>query len=180
MNQYEFYGCDELPGILDQKECIFLKHELDTEFATRPVHFDEGRGLVKMIYRPKPALFVFERLHYFLERYLNTKLYPTYWFTTQYYNKSYMAAHTDREACEVSVSLNVHQDNPWHLKVKDKTGKKHSLATPPGDAVLYNGIECEHWRTPYAGQNYTQLFLHYVKQSGKYSRYRYDSHSEGV
>lgn len=169
MNQFEFYGYDYLPGILTEPECIFLERDMEGEFENLPVEYDQGRGLVKMIYRPKPALFVFDRVHYFLQRYLNTSLLPTYWFCTQYYNKSYMAAHTDREACEISVSLNISQDVPWALRVRDKTGKRHALETPPGDGVLYAGIESEHWRTPYKGRRYTQLFLHYVKRNGNYS-----------
>lgn len=174
MNNFEFYGYDELPGILTPEECVSLERNMEDVFYDLPVEIDGGRGLVKMIYRPDPAKFVFERVHYFLERYLNTKLHPTYWFCTQYYHKSFMVAHTDREACEVSVSLNIAQTNPWKLRVKDRTGKRHALETPPGDAVLYAGTDVEHWRTPYKGRRYTQLFLHYVKQHGKYSRFAYD------
>lgn len=176
MNQFEFYGYDFIPGILTPKETANLHKRLqEEEFDKDPVEYDPGRGLVKMTYRPPAAKDVHERVHYFLERYLSTPLYPTYWFCTQYYNKSYMAAHKDRGACEVSVSMNISQDQPWELKLRDKTGKLIREKTNPGDGILYAGTDVEHWRTPYQGRIYTQLFLHYVKKHGKYSEYRYDT-----
>lgn len=174
MNAFEFYGHDYIPGILTDLECLELKDHLYEKFDELPCTYDRGRGMVKMIYRPKEAEIVHERVKYFLERYLQTPLYPTYWFTTLYYNKAYMAAHTDREACEVSVSLNISQDAPWHLCLRDKIGRIERYQTPPGDAVLYAGPKCEHWRTPYRGQAYLQLFLHYVKKYGTSSKHRYD------
>jgi hypothetical protein len=174
MNPFEFYGQDYIPGILTDSECLELKDHLHKKFDKLPCISDPGRGMVKMIYRPEEAETVQDRVRYFLERYLQAPLYPTYWFSTQYYNRSYMAAHTDREACEVSVSLNISQDAPWQLCLRSKTGRIERYQTPPGDAVLYAGTKVEHWRTPYHGQVYTQLFLHYVKKHGSSSKHRYD------
>ena len=96
MNPFEFYGQDYIPGILTDSECLELKDHLHKKFDKLPCISDPGRGMVKMIYRPEEAETVQDRVRYFLERYLQAPLYPTYWFSTQYYNRSYMAAHTKK------------------------------------------------------------------------------------
>jgi len=176
MNNFEFYGYDFIPGILTPKDAANLHQDLQQqEFDKEPPEYDPGRGLVKMVYKPKCAEDIFDQVHHLLETYLSTALYPTYWFCTQYYNKSYMAAHKDRGACEVSISMNISQDGlPWDLCLRDKTGRIIRRKTNPGDGVLYAGTEVTHWRTPYQGRIYTQLFLHYVKKNGKYSDFKYD------
>ena len=162
-------GYDFLPSLLDKREVVFLQRELDILFEQQYVEYDRGRGLVKMLYKPPCAEQYHQRVQYFLQSYLRMDLLPTYWFCTQYYNKSYMAAHKDRDACEISVSLNVQQNQPWALQLRDRFGKKHKFDTPPGDGVLYHGIDLEHWRSPYQGRQYTQLFFHYVRANGPYN-----------
>lgn len=163
-------GYESLPSLLDLREVSYLGATLNTEFESRESAWDEGRGLTKMIYKPSCAEEYYYRVRYFLNSYLRTDLLETYWFCTRYYNKSFLSAHTDRNACEVSVSINILQDQPWELQLLDRFGKKHKFETQPGDAVLYRGIDLEHWRTPYQGQQYTQLFFHYVTATGPYHR----------
>jgi len=165
MSDFEVYGYDFIPGILSLEDTANLHMRLQKEeFDKDPIEQDPARGAVKMVYCPPCAKDIFNQMHYFLEIYLQTPLQPTYWFCTQYYHKSYMVAHKDREACEISVSVNISQDNPWDLCLRDKTGKIIRSQINPGEGVLYSGTEVTHWRTPYKGQTYTQLFLHYVKK----------------
>lgn len=167
---YAISGYDFLPSLLDEREVSYLGATLSSEFESRTAAWDEGRGMTKMIYKPPCAEEYYHRVQYFLNSYLRTDLLETYWFCTRYYNKSFMAAHTDRNACEVSVSLNIIQDQPWELQLLDRFGAKQKFETLPGDAVLYSGIDLEHWRTPYQGEQYTQLFFHYVRSTGPYNR----------
>ena len=44
----------------------------------------------------------------------------------------------------------------------------------PGDAMLYRGCECPHWRDAFDGEQCAQVFLHYVDADGPYSEWRYD------
>lgn len=166
MSKFALQGYEYIPGLLDDQEAVQLERELDSIFYEMPMEYDPGRGLIKMVYKPPCAQTIHDRVQYFLTRWLRTDLLPTYWFCTQYYNKSYMAAHKDRDACEISVSLNIQQTEPWQLRLRDRFGKKRAFVTPPGDGVLYAGCDIEHWRTPYKGHRYTQLFLHYVKANG--------------
>ena len=43
--------------------------------------------------------------------------------------------------------------------------------------LMYRGIECAHWRTPYDGDRLAQLFLHYVDQNGAYADWKFDRRS---
>ena len=44
----------------------------------------------------------------------------------------------------------------------------------PGDALIYRGVECFHWRGAYAGNQLVQVFLHYVDRSGPYADKKFD------
>lgn len=43
-----------------------------------------------------------------------------------------------------------------------------------GDALLYRGIECPHWRTHFEGDHQAQVFLHYVDQQGPCAEWKFD------
>ena len=55
-------------------------------------------------------------------------------------------------------------------------GKKINLK--PGDGVIYQGCEVEHWREPYEGDYHAQVFLHYVDANGKYADHKGDAINE--
>jgi hypothetical protein len=82
-----------------------------------------------------------------------------------------MRPHTDRAACEFSMSLSLTGD-PWPLWFMLDTPKPISLAI--GQAVLYKGLEFEHWREEYTGNKCTQVFLHWVDANGPHADWRYD------
>jgi PKHD-type hydroxylase len=44
-----------------------------------------------------------------------------------------------------------------------------------GDGALYQGCEVYHWRKPFKGSEYIQVFLHYVDANGPYKDYIHDS-----
>jgi hypothetical protein len=44
----------------------------------------------------------------------------------------------------------------------------------PGDALLYRGHDCFHWRDAYAGQQLAQVFLHYVDRNGPHAAEKFD------
>ena len=102
-------------------------------------------------------------------------LYPTYSYLRVYSSGDALAPHVDREACEVSLSLNIGQEPsvPWPLWIRGASGAR-AVRLEPGDAVLYRGIECEHWRERYDGVRLAQVFLHYVDQAGPYAAWRFD------
>ena len=97
-------------------------------------------------------------------------LFPTYCYSRVYKNGSILKAHTDREKCEVSLTVHLCGDEDWNFWVKDDQGKRYDISLNPGDALLYYGMQSMHGRTTkYLGQYYTQVFLHYVKTRGDHS-----------
>ncbi len=95
------------------------------------------------------------------------KLLPTYTYSRIYQNKSELVKHTDRNACEVSVSIHLEGDAESKFYIKNKDGEDVSIDLEPGDAVIYDGPNAVHWREEYCGKEYIQTFHHYVFLGGK-------------
>tara|TARA_Y100000114_G_C11739888_1_gene318332 strand:- start:783 stop:1331 length:549 start_codon:yes stop_codon:yes gene_type:complete len=114
-------------------------------------------------------------LHYIkpkVEKAYGKELTPTYSFWRRYYKGQDCPPHKDRPSCEVSVTLNLGGDggNDWAIYVDDK---KFKLKV--GQAVIYKGVEQEHWRHELDYNYHTQLFLHYIEKDGQYyPDYSYD------
>ena len=103
------------------------------------------------------------------------KLFPTYSYFRVYHRGDTLEKHTDRPSCEVSLSLclGYQGEKPWPLMVEGPEGAS-SVELAPGDALLYRGIECPHWRESLEGESTAQVFLHYVDQNGPYAEWKYD------
>jgi len=124
---------------------------------------------------------IFKKLHYEcknrVEYLLQEKLYPTYYFDRFYFTGSKMDKHVDREACEISVSLNISTNLDYDWGLWFDLDEPIECFTEPGDAVIYRGIEIPHWRNKLKGNKksyFHQLFLHYVRADGHYLEYAYD------
>jgi len=106
---------------------------------------------------------------------INCALYPTYSYMRIYERGAVLTKHTDRPSCEVSATLPLSYDSPdiWPLYVEAQ-GKTVSVELEPGDALIYKGIELPHWRDAFEGERQVQVFLHYVRQNGVYSEYKFD------
>jgi len=95
------------------------------------------------------------------------KLLPTYNYTRIYKNGSDLPKHKDRTACEVSLSIHLDGDAPSKFYIRDKNKRIVGVDLEPGDAIVYDGPNAEHWRDPYEGESYVQTFHHYVFSGGK-------------
>ena len=128
-----------------------------------------------------------------LEMHLGIDLLPTYYFDRFYYEGQKLDKHTDRPACEISVSIQVgsNSDKPWDFWFDTPNGKK-SVAMNDGDGVAYKGIDIPHWRDPLKSRHskfkkwwyninskqddtyHHQIFFHYVDAQGNYVHHTYD------
>ena len=97
------------------------------------------------------------------------KLRPTYTYCRVCFKGADLKPHKDRPSCEYSVTLNISQTHPWIIFMG-----KQGVTQRPGDGVLYRGCEIEHSRPEFIGDEYVQLFLHYVDSEGPYKDYVYD------
>lgn len=129
-----------------------------------------------------------------VEKIIGRKLYNTYYFDRFYFPGQDLGKHVDRSSCEISVSLNIStnlkgKDSEWPFWIRtpfkyapeDKKrrnllddGEDRYVFLNSGDAVIYKGCECIHWRDPMPGiignekQYYHQIFFHYVLADGHY------------
>ena len=92
-----------------------------------------------------------------IEKIVGKKLLPTYSFWRMYTYGGYLKKHTDREACEISVTLNIMGDTDWPIYIED-----NKVYLKPGDGVVYLGCELNHEREKLKGDYQAQIFLHYV------------------
>mgnify|MGYP003112714335 FL=1 len=98
-----------------------------------------------------------------IEKAVGYSLIPTYSYARIYKQGDILKRHTDRYSCEISVTLHIGGDKKWPI-FYDPEGKKNqkgkAINLNPGDLLIYYGHN-EHWREPYEGKDYCQVFLHY-------------------
>ncbi len=105
-----------------------------------------------------------------VEKASNLKLFPTYAYWRYYVFGGKLKKHTDRPACEISVSACIKKYDNWPIIVEGT-----SFELEEGDAILYAGYDQEHWRPgTYKGEGMAQVFLHYVNQNGSNVEHAYD------
>lgn len=104
-------------------------------------------------------------------------LFPTYSFYRVYRNGDELFPHTDRESCEISVTMCFeysYDDSKyvWPIFIESSPIIMH-----PGDIVIYRGIEKEHSREMLNCSEkcwHIQAFFHYVDADGPFANYAYD------
>ena len=104
-----------------------------------------------------------------ITKFIGEPVIPTYTYARVYHNGSVLKKHTDREACEISLTVHLDGDSEWPIFIETPEGKTKSINLKPGDAVLYLGNVAPHWRDQFVGKEYTQVFLHYVRSQGECS-----------
>ena len=117
--------------------------------------------------------YMFETLHErfwpVIEQAVGEELIPTYAYARLYSNGDVLERHTDRPACEVSITIQLGRSHHYAWPIY-MGGQRFDLSE--GDGVIYPGCDVEHWRDKcdgpegyYAGQ----VFLHFVRKNGKYA-----------
>ena len=116
---------------------------------------------------------------------LNKEIVPTYSFTREYLKGTELISHRDRDSCEISVSVTIHQDSlieKFYISSKDKNSASDediiTIDLKKGDAILFFGMDSAnndwHWRDPIQSNSVIQIFLHYCYKDGAYSNYAYE------
>lgn len=111
-----------------------------------------------------------------VENLIGRDLIPTYSYARVYQPGELLKPHTDREACEISVTVNVAtkgEISPVYTQYKGNKTEQHILN--PGDAVIYFGCETVHWRKRLTqDQLNVQFMLHYVVKNGPNAKHAKD------
>jgi hypothetical protein len=106
-----------------------------------------------------------------VEKESNLKLFQTYAYWRYYIFGGVLKKHTDRPACEVSITACIKKYDNWPIIVEGT-----SFELEEGDAILYAGCDQEHWRPGiYKGKGMAQVFLHYVNKDGNFTHHAYDN-----
>ena len=94
------------------------------------------------------------------------ELFKTYHYLRIYKKGAILKPHTDRPACEISVTLNLGGDD-WDIGCFDYADTPHTITLKKGDAMIYHGCDLVHWRPgEFEGKELIQVFLHYVNANG--------------
>lgn len=128
-----------------------------------------------------PMLFFFWGLTPLMSRLVGRELLPTYDFFRVYRAGDVCRVHSDRRACEHSLSLTLDYSDgrAWPLQIGKAASARQgiaddfggedpaSIAMQPGDALLYRGIDHRHGRTePNPNRWSAHLFMHWVEADG--------------
>lgn len=138
----------------------------------------------------KPMSFFLLALTPTISKLVGRELLPTYDYFRIYRQGDVCRVHSDRPACEHSVSLTLDYSDgaPWPLEVaryrvdslhplQEDFGDKDFASIPMkvGDAVLYQGVHYAHGRTtPNPNAWSAHLFLHYVDRDGPHREEAFD------
>lgn len=98
-------------------------------------------------------------------------LFPTYSYMRLYKHNAFLNPHTDRPACEVSLTVHLGSDKEWEFGIRNyRNNNEFNVVLEQGDALVYLGCVAPHWRNgKYTGENFAQCFLHYVRSRGRFS-----------
>lgn len=110
-----------------------------------------------------------------ISKYIGETVLPTYSYARVYKENSDLEIHKDRDECEISVTLHLAGDEEWPIHIIKPNGEKASINLNSGDAMIYLGCDAEHYRETYAGKQYVQVFLHYVKSRGSRNQSFFDN-----
>ncbi|HWH22983.1 MAG TPA: hypothetical protein VNT25_06840 [Allosphingosinicella sp.] len=121
---------------------------------------------------------------------VDRELLPTFDYFRIYQQGDICRVHSDRPACEYSLSLTLAYSDgkPWSLELgrnrvdapsdlyESFGSEPHSSVTlQPGDALLYQGVYQRHGRvSPNPNRWSAHLFLHWVDRDGPYQDHAFD------
>lgn len=101
----------------------------------------------------------------------NLKLFPTFTYWRYYVFGAFLAQHTDRPSCQISVTACIKKYDNWPLIIEGET-----IELEEGEGLLYAGCEQKHGRPGiYKGEGMAQAFFHYVDKNGIYVDHAYDN-----
>lgn len=155
-----------VPGFITPKDAELLAKEFKTHCENFGVKGDPQAPNSSAMYDYMPFVRLMVEKTSQVSELLGEKVLPTYTYARVYKNGSELLRHRDRPACEISLTLNLSKESDWPIYFQRPDGSETCIELPPGDAVMYLGCQADHWREKFVGNEYTQLFMHYVRSNG--------------
>jgi hypothetical protein len=100
-----------------------------------------------------------------IEQASGCRLLPTYAYARLYFRGDHLARHRDRPSCQVAATIHLGSNGLPTPPIWFEPDI--AVSQRPGDAVVYLGDSIDHWREPFDGENFGQLFLNYVFADGE-------------
>lgn len=160
---------------------VMIKYDADGKIIDKTEEFQVKGSTSRYFYPPYKNISIGIRRK--IEEIIGKKLYDTYYFDRFYFNGQELKKHTDRDACEISVTLHIGTSLPkpassWPVCIETPDQKTVRATLNPGDGMLYKGCQALHWRDAMpetTGEHYYhQIFFHYVLQDGYRAHYAWD------
>jgi hypothetical protein len=156
-----------VPNFINQEQSELLRKKFNELEQSGEYSIDTQAPNSPAVYNFKPFLELLCQKTNEVSNLVEEQVLPTYTYARIYKNGEVLARHRDRPACEISLTLHIGGDADWDIGIQKPLGEEVNLRLGIGDAMLYLGCVADHWRdTPFTGQNYIQVFLHYVRSNG--------------
>ena len=147
---------------------------LGKELVNYPDKEEDSLCRASGIHNPVWGLEILTDQCFNLSKIVGDNLLPTYCYARDYRNNSILPMHKDRPSCEISLTIHLDGDSSWPIWIKNPEGDGISVDLQSGDAMIYLGCIAPHWRENYTGNQYSQLFLHYVRSRGENWEHYFD------
>jgi hypothetical protein len=156
-----------VPNFITEEQAQLLQKDLSQLEQTGKYVKDSQAPNSPAIYNFKPFLELLCQKTHEVSKLIEEPVLPTYTYARIYKNGEVLDRHRDRPACEISLTVHIGSDADWGISIQKPSFEEITLNLNFGDAMLYLGCIADHWRSqPFAGQNYNQVFLHYVRSNG--------------
>jgi predicted 2-oxoglutarate/Fe(II)-dependent dioxygenase YbiX len=163
-----------IPNFIESRIAKQLAHEFKDHCETHNLDGDSQAPLSNSKYNYISFLELLCEKTSEVSSILEETVLPTYAYSRVYHKESILKEHTDRDSCEISLTVHLDGDDDWEIFIETPNGEKKSVNLRPGDAMMYLGRDAKHWRNEYTGNYYTQVFLHYVRSRGDCSYSYFD------
>ena len=151
-----------------------IKHRIHDKFDYTPEDLILSPNADTMFYSDPIMESLMLTKQKLMEEETNKKLLPTYSYWRMYTYGSQLKKHKDRPSCEISATVHISgKSNNFPIYMGE-----NEIHTEPGDAIIYKGIEIEHWRNTLDQDFQCQVFLHYVNQNGPYKDFKFDKRNK--
>lgn len=167
---FENNGYIHVKDLLDKNLCNFLTHVLLRKVSESvPIDDEQVPNCLSILDHEILFETLLEKVWPDIELATGKELLPTYAYSRLYTNGNVLQRHSDREECEISVTLQLGRSHHYAWPIW-MNGSRHDLGE--GDAVIYRGYDLEHWRDKCDGPDgyYSgQVFLHFVDANGPWA-----------
>jgi len=168
-----------IPRFIDPERARKISREYESYSEHYELGGDDQAPNSRSMYDYKQALELLCELTPRVSEFSGLTVLPTYSYIRVYQTGDDLKKHSDRDSCEISVTLNLGGDCDWPIYIERPDGSVASVIMQPGDAMLYLGCKADHWRDPIPGTKYIQVFLHYVDSDGPRAKFYFDKDRKG-